>query len=136
MRITEVETFNVFAPGSNPPFRWRNGLRGSPPDTEVGVIRLRTDEGVDGVAIAPRRGAGPIVADAFEHAGSGDRAKLTAALATSTFASPIMPYGPTKFVNGQNEGAAPANTQVLDNDIKVILPPEFANAKAVFPIPA
>jgi L-alanine-DL-glutamate epimerase-like enolase superfamily enzyme len=67
LRITEVETFNVFAPGSNPPFRWRNGLRGSPPDTEVGVIRLRTDEGVDGVAIAPRRGAGPIVADAFEH---------------------------------------------------------------------
>jgi branched-chain amino acid transport system substrate-binding protein len=77
-----------------------------------------------------------LVADALEHAGSGDRAKLTAALATSTFASPIMPYGPTKFVNGQNEGAAPANTQVLDNDIKVILPPEFANAKAVFPIPA
>jgi branched-chain amino acid transport system substrate-binding protein len=77
-----------------------------------------------------------LVADALEHAGSADRAKLTVALAASTFASPIMPYGPTKFVDGQNEGAAPANTQVLDNDIKVILPPEFANAKAVFPIPA
>jgi len=25
---------------------------------------------------------------------------------------------------------------VLDNDIKAILPPEFANAKAVFPMPA
>jgi branched-chain amino acid transport system substrate-binding protein len=47
-----------------------------------------------------------------------------------------MPYGPTKFVNGQNEGAAPANTQVLDNDIKVILPEKFAQAKAVFPMPA
>jgi branched-chain amino acid transport system substrate-binding protein len=47
-----------------------------------------------------------------------------------------MPYGPTKFVNGQNEGAAPVNTQVLDNDIKVILPATFANAKAVFPRPA
>ena len=34
------------------------------------------------------------------------------------------------------QGAAPVNTQVLDNDIKVILPPEFANAKAVFPMPA
>jgi branched-chain amino acid transport system substrate-binding protein len=77
-----------------------------------------------------------LVADAIERAGAADRAKITAALETSTFASPIMPYGPTKFVNGQNEGAAPANTQVLDNDIKVILPPEFANAKAVFPIPA
>ena len=49
---------------------------------------------------------------------------------------PHMPYGPTKFVNGQNQGAAPVNTQVLDNDIKVIMPPEFANAKAVFPMPA
>jgi branched-chain amino acid transport system substrate-binding protein len=77
-----------------------------------------------------------LVADALEHAASADRAKLTEALANSTFASPIMPYGPTKFVNGNNEGAAPANTQVIDNDIKVILPAEFANAKAVFPIPA
>ena len=77
-----------------------------------------------------------LVADALERAASADRAKLTAALANSTFASHIMPYGPTKFVNGQNQGAAPVNTQVLDNDIKVILPPEFANAKAVFPIPA
>jgi branched-chain amino acid transport system substrate-binding protein len=77
-----------------------------------------------------------LVADALEHAGSTDRAKITAALASSTFASPIMPYGPTKFVDGQNQGAAPVNTQVLDNDIKAILPPEFANAKAVFPMPA
>ncbi len=77
-----------------------------------------------------------LAADALEHAASVDRAKLTAALANSTFSGHIMPYGPTKFVNGQNEGAAPVNTQVLDNDIKVILPPEFANAKAVFPMPA
>jgi branched-chain amino acid transport system substrate-binding protein len=47
-----------------------------------------------------------------------------------------MPYGPTKFENGQNTGARPINTQVLDKDIKVILPAEFANAKAVFPAPA
>jgi branched-chain amino acid transport system substrate-binding protein len=77
-----------------------------------------------------------LVADALEHAASADRAKLTAALANSTFSGYIMPYGPTKFVNGQNQGAAPVNTQVLDNDIKVILPPEFANAKVVFPMPA
>src|ERR1700691_1583751 len=69
-----------------------------------------------------------LVADALEHAASVDRAKVTAALANSTFSGHIMPYGPTKFVNGQNEGAAPVNTQVLDNDIKVILPPDFANA--------
>jgi branched-chain amino acid transport system substrate-binding protein len=76
------------------------------------------------------------VADALERTASPDRAKIIAALESSTFASPIMPYGPTKFVNGQNQGAAPVNTQVLDNDIKAILPPEFANAKAVFPMPA
>jgi branched-chain amino acid transport system substrate-binding protein len=77
-----------------------------------------------------------LVADALERAASTDRAKVTAALESSTFASPIMPYGPTKFVDGQNQGAAPVNTQVLDNDIKAILPPQFANAKAVFPMPA
>ena len=77
-----------------------------------------------------------LVADALEHAAPADRAKLTTALEDSTFSGHIMPYGPTKFVNGQNQGAAPVNTQVLDNDIKVILPPEFANAKAVFPMPA
>ncbi|MGB6349515.1 MAG: ABC transporter substrate-binding protein [Pseudolabrys sp.] len=77
-----------------------------------------------------------LIADALQRAASADRAKLTAALETSTFSGHVMPYGPTKFVNGQNEGAAPANTQVLDNDIKVILPSAFANAKPVFPMPA
>jgi len=76
-----------------------------------------------------------LVADALERAASADRAKITAALASSSFSGHIMPYGPTKFVDGQNQGAAPLNTQVLDNDIKAILPPEFANAKAVFPMP-
>ena len=77
-----------------------------------------------------------LVADALQRAASADRAKLTDALASSTFTGHVMPYGPTKFVNGQNEGAAPVNTQVLDNDIKVILPAAFANAKPVFPMPA
>jgi branched-chain amino acid transport system substrate-binding protein len=77
-----------------------------------------------------------LIADALERAGSANRAKLTDTLASSTFAGHVMPYGPTKFVNGQNEGAAPVNTQVLDNDIKVILPSGFANAKPVFPRPA
>jgi branched-chain amino acid transport system substrate-binding protein len=77
-----------------------------------------------------------LIADALQRAASTDRAKLTDALASSTFSGHLMPYGPTKFVNGQNEGAAPVNTQVLDNDIKVILPATFANAKPVFPMPA
>ena len=47
-----------------------------------------------------------LLADALEHAGSADKEKLTAALAGSTFKAELMPYGPTKFVNGQNEGGA------------------------------
>jgi branched-chain amino acid transport system substrate-binding protein len=74
-----------------------------------------------------------LLADAIERAGADDRAKITEALANSTFKDHIMPYGPTKFVNGQNQGAGPVNTQVQDGDIKVIFPNEFANAKPVFP---
>ena len=74
-----------------------------------------------------------LVADALDHAGSTDKDKLTAALAASTYAS-IMPYGPTKFVGGQNTGAAPVNTQVQNRDIKVIYPDAFADAKPIFPV--
>jgi branched-chain amino acid transport system substrate-binding protein len=77
-----------------------------------------------------------LVADAIARAGAADRAKIIAALEGSTFTGHVMPYGPTKFVNGQNQGAAPVNTQVLDNDIKVIFPDTFASAKPVFPMPA
>ena len=77
-----------------------------------------------------------LIADAIEHAASDDRAKITAALAASTFAGHIMPYGPTRFVNGQNQGAQPVNTQVQDGDIKVIFPADFADAKPVYPVPA
>lgn len=74
-----------------------------------------------------------LVADAIERAGSADRGRIIEALASSTFADHIMPYGPTRFENGQNMGAAPVNTQVQDRDIKVIFPREFANASPVFP---
>jgi branched-chain amino acid transport system substrate-binding protein len=77
-----------------------------------------------------------LLADAIERAGSTDRAKITEALAASSWGGHFMPYGPTKFENGQNTGARAVNLQVQDNDIKVILPPEFANAKPVFPMPA
>jgi len=77
-----------------------------------------------------------LLADAIERAGSADRAKIIAALETSTFSKHIMPYGPTKFVNGQNMGAAPVNTQVQGAEIKVIFPDAFADAKPIFPVPA
>jgi branched-chain amino acid transport system substrate-binding protein len=75
-----------------------------------------------------------LLADAIERAGAADRIKIIEALASSTFADHIMPYGPTKFVEGQNMGAQAVNTQVQNGDIKVIFPTEFANAKAVFPV--
>ncbi len=76
-----------------------------------------------------------LLAEALERAASADRPKIIAALESSTFTGHVMPYGPTKFVNGQNQGAAPVNTQVLGNDIQVILPATFASAKVVFPMP-
>lgn len=75
-----------------------------------------------------------LMADAIERAGSTDRAKIIAALASSTFKDHIMPYGDTKFVDGQNVGAAPVNTQVQNQDIRVIFPTTFADAKPVFPV--
>jgi branched-chain amino acid transport system substrate-binding protein len=76
-----------------------------------------------------------LLADALERAKSADRAKIIEALASSTWSGHIMPYGPTKFVDGQNQGAAPANTQVIGHDIQVILPEAFASAKPVYPLP-
>jgi branched-chain amino acid transport system substrate-binding protein len=77
-----------------------------------------------------------LLVDAIGRAGSADRAKITEALAATTgaFKGHIMPYGETKFVNGQNQGAGPVNTQVQGNDIKVIFPEAFADAKPVFPV--
>ncbi|MDQ2138450.1 ABC transporter substrate-binding protein [Alcaligenaceae bacterium A4P071] len=75
-----------------------------------------------------------VLADAIERAKSSDRGAITEALAASTFADSFMPYGPTKFVNGQNTGAQPLLTQVVDGDIKVIVPEAFRETNAVFPL--
>ena len=76
-----------------------------------------------------------LLADAIERARSTDKAAIIAALGSSTFADHIMPYGPTQFVNGQNQGARPVVTQVQQRDIKLIFPVAFASGTAVFPRP-
>ncbi|NYT60218.1 ABC transporter substrate-binding protein [Alcaligenaceae bacterium] len=76
-----------------------------------------------------------LLADALERAGSMERDALIDALASSTFEGHIMPYGPTRFVDGQNIGAAPVMTQVQQGDIKVIFPEEFSDAKPNYPLP-
>lgn len=63
MRITSVESFNVFSPGARPQFAWREGLPGGPEDGYVSVLLIKTDEGVEGVAIAPRPGSAVVVGD-------------------------------------------------------------------------
>jgi branched-chain amino acid transport system substrate-binding protein len=75
-----------------------------------------------------------LLADAIERAATAERGAIIEALASSTFADHLMPYGPTKFENGQNTGAAPVNTQVQDGDIRVIYPEEFSDAKPIYPI--
>lgn len=77
-----------------------------------------------------------LLADALERAKSSERAALIDALEKSTFSDHFMPYGPTKFVNGQNQGGRPLMTQVIDKDIKVIIPREYREVEPLFPLKA
>jgi branched-chain amino acid transport system substrate-binding protein len=76
-----------------------------------------------------------LYADALQRAGSADKEKAIAALESSTWADHILPYGPTKFVNGQNQGGKGVLLQATRTDIEVVWPNQFASAKAVFPRP-
>lgn len=81
-----------------------------------------------------------LLADAIERAGRDnrgtDRAAITNALANSSFSDHFMPYGATRFVDGQNMGAQPLMTQVLKGDIRVIVPRDYREADPVFPLKA
>jgi branched-chain amino acid transport system substrate-binding protein len=77
-----------------------------------------------------------LLADAINAAKSIDKAAIVDALAKSTFADHFMPYGATKFVNGQNMGAQPLMTQVVKGDIKVIVPRDFREVEPIFPLRA
>ena len=76
-----------------------------------------------------------VIADALERGASADRQKMIEALAASTFDKSIMPYGPTKFVNGDNTSAQPVNTQIRGDKIELVFPKQYASAEAVFPVP-
>ncbi len=66
MRITHVETHRVHIPAIKPAFSWREGLEGSPAETDGVVVLLRTDEGVDGVALSTRPGSAGQLEDAVD----------------------------------------------------------------------
>lgn len=74
--------------------------------------------------------------DAIERAASTDRAKITEAMAGSTWSGHFMPYGPTKMVKGQNTGAQPLIMQVQGKEIEVVAPKAYATKAAQFPRPA
>ena len=77
-----------------------------------------------------------LLADAIERAKSADRAAITEALARSSFSDHFMPYGATRFENGQNMGAQPMMTQVIKGDIRVIVPRDYREADPIFPLKA
>jgi branched-chain amino acid transport system substrate-binding protein len=77
-----------------------------------------------------------LLADALERAKSADRAAIIDALAGSTFSDHFLPYSETRFVDGQNQGAQPLMTQVVRNDIRVIIPREYREVDPVFPFKA
>ena len=76
-----------------------------------------------------------LYADALQRAATADKEKVIAALESSTWSDHFMPYGATKFVNGQNQGGRAVLLQASKTDIDVVFPNEFANVKAVFPRP-
>ena len=76
-----------------------------------------------------------VIADALERGASTDRNAMIDTLAASTFDGSIMPYGPTKFVNGDNVNSQPVNTQIRGEEIELVFPEEYAPAEPVFPVP-
>ena len=63
MRIRQVQVDLAPSPAVSPPFRWRDGLPGSDGPGVGGILRIQTDEGIEGIVPAIR---GPIVADIVE----------------------------------------------------------------------
>jgi branched-chain amino acid transport system substrate-binding protein len=76
-----------------------------------------------------------LLADALERAKSADKEALIEALASSNWTPEIMPYGPTRFVNGQNEGGRAVAVQAQKGGIEVVYPATYAAAKPIFPKP-
>lgn len=60
MKITGARMERIVVPAYSPPFRWRDGLPGSEGELVGGILRILTDEGIEGVAFTQR---GVIVED-------------------------------------------------------------------------
>lgn len=77
-----------------------------------------------------------VVRDALERAGKADRAAIREALARTNLSDHILPQGPIQFdKTGENVNAQPALLQNQGVKTIVVGPAQFAEAKAVFPVP-
>jgi len=77
-----------------------------------------------------------VLRDALERAGSPDRGQIREALAKTNLGDHILPQGPIQFdKTGENVNAQPALLQNQGGKTVVVGPSQFAEAKAVFPVP-
>jgi branched-chain amino acid transport system substrate-binding protein len=77
-----------------------------------------------------------IIADAYKRAGSTKPQALVEALKTTNIRDRVMIGGPITFdAKGQNQNLPSGVVQVLKGTPRVVLPPEYAEAKPVFPVP-
>ncbi len=74
-----------------------------------------------------------LLADALERAKSTDRAAIVDALEKSTFSQPHHAVRPHEVRQRPERGAQPLMTQVVKNDIKVIIPRDYREVEPVFP---
>jgi branched-chain amino acid transport system substrate-binding protein len=80
--------------------------------------------------------AAMVLRDALERAGSPDRGQIREALAKTNLTDHILPQGPIQFdKTGENVNAQPALLQNQSGKTVVVGPSQFAEAKAVFPVP-
>lgn len=80
--------------------------------------------------------AGLVIVDGLERAGSTDTKKLRDAIATCSLREHIAPGGPIEFDStGQNKNAMITLQQIQKREIRLVLPEEYSDAKAVYPMP-
>jgi branched-chain amino acid transport system substrate-binding protein len=77
-----------------------------------------------------------VLRDALERAGAPDREKIREALARTRLEDQVVPYPIAFDDTGQNPNARALLMQVQKGRIAVVHPPEFAEARAVLPVPA
>ncbi|SMH27721.1 ABC transporter substrate-binding protein [Mesorhizobium australicum] len=74
-----------------------------------------------------------VLADAIERAGSTDKERVIDAFNVSQYSDHFLPFGPTNFVDGQNQGARMLCLQAQNGDIRVVGPKEYQEIEPIFP---